>query len=62
LQGFIVLDHYDRAATAAQTLGGLLAEGQLVSEVYVRDGLAEAPTALADLFTGANTGKTLIRL
>ncbi len=62
LQGFIVLDHYDRALAAAETLGALLTDGQLVSEVYVRDGLADAPAALADLFTGANTGKTLVRL
>lgn len=62
LQGFIVLDHYDRASEAAQALGGLLAEGKLVSEVYVLDGLDSAPRALADLFTGANTGKTLVRL
>lgn len=62
LQGFIVLDHYDRAGAAIESLGALLASGDLVSEVYVRDGLDSAPAALADLFTGANTGKTMVRL
>lgn len=62
LQGFIVLDHYDRARAAAEHLGGLLAQGTLTSRTYVVTGLDAAPQALADLFTGANTGKTLVRL
>lgn len=62
LQGFIVLDHYDRAAAAVAAMGPLLADGRLKSEVYVVDGLSAAPEALVGLFTGANTGKTLVRL
>ena len=62
LQGFIVLDHYDRARAAAEHMTGLLAEGKLTSATYVVTGLDAAPQALADLFTGANTGKTLVRL
>lgn len=62
LQGFIVLDHYDRAGAAVAAMGPLLAEGKLTSQVHVLDGLNSAPVALADLFTGANTGKTLVRL
>ncbi len=62
VQGFIVLDHYDRAGAAIATMAPLLADGQLVSQVFIVDGLAAAPEALAGLFTGANTGKTLVRL
>ncbi len=62
LQGFIVLDHYDRAGAAVAQMGPLLADGRLKSQVHVLDGLSSAPQALADLFTGANTGKTLVRL
>ena len=62
LQGFIVLDHYDRASAAISTMAPLVAEGRLKSEVFVLDGLDSAPDALAGLFTGANTGKTLVRL
>lgn len=62
LQGFIVLDHYDRAGAAAAAMAPLLADGRLKSAVHVVDGLAAAPDALAGLFTGANTGKTLVRL
>lgn len=62
LQGFIVLDHYDRASAAISAMAPLVSDGRLKSEVYVLDGLDSAPDALAGLFTGANTGKTLIRL
>lgn len=62
LRGFIVLDHYDRAGASAATMAGLLASGQMKSATHVVEGLDAAPTALADLFTGANTGKTLVRL
>ena len=62
LQGFIVLDHYDRAGEAAATMGRLLAEGKLRSRVHQVEGLTQAPAALAGLFTGDNIGKTLVRL
>jgi len=62
LKGFIILDHMDRAAEATQVMGGWLREGRLVSKTYVRDGLDSAPAALQDLFSGANVGKTLVRV
>jgi NADPH-dependent curcumin reductase CurA len=62
LQGFIVLDHLDRAGEASAALAEWVAEGSLVSRVDIRDGLASAPQALADLFTGGNIGKTMVRL
>ena len=62
LQGFIVLDHYDRAGAAAMEMGRLLAEGKLHSRVHEVAGLERAPAALAGLFTGDNIGKTLVRL
>ena len=62
LKGFIILDHMDRAGEAAQVMGGWLREGKLVSRTYVLEGLESAPAALLDLFSGANVGKTLVRL
>jgi hypothetical protein len=62
LKGFIILDHLDRAAEASQVMGRWLAEGRLVVRTHVLDGLDEAPAALQGLFTGANLGKTLVRV
>ena len=62
MEGFIVLDYLDRFAEAALQLGTWVAEGRLQYEVDVVDGLERAPDALDRLFTGANTGKMLVRL
>jgi NADPH-dependent curcumin reductase CurA len=62
LQGFIVLDHFDRAAESAAAMSGWMAEGKLTSKVDITDGLDNAPGALMALFTGGNTGKSLVRL
>jgi hypothetical protein len=62
LKGFIILDHMDRAQEATQVMGQWLAEGKLHSRVHVLEGLETAPEALQGLFTGANLGKTLVRL
>ncbi len=62
LKGFIILDHMDRATEAAQAMGQWMAEGRLQARTYVLDGLDSAPRGLQDLFTGANLGKTLVRV
>nr|MCH9801777.1 NADP-dependent oxidoreductase [Actinomycetes bacterium] len=60
LQGFIVLDHFDRAQEASQEMAQWLLAGRLQSRVDVTEGLEHAPDALIGLFTGANIGKTLV--
>lgn len=62
LQGFIVLDHWGRAREANAAMAQWLAEGKLVSRVHVLEGLEQAPVALEQLFTGANLGKSLVKL
>lgn len=62
LQGFIILDHMDRAPEAMQAMGGWISKGELQVRTHVLEGLDSAPQALLDLFTGANLGKTLVRL
>jgi NADPH-dependent curcumin reductase CurA len=62
LKGFIILDHMDRAAEASQAMGQWMAEGRLHVRTHVREGLESAPSALQDLFSGANVGKTLVRV
>ncbi|MBN2622275.1 MAG: NADP-dependent oxidoreductase [Acidimicrobiales bacterium] len=62
MEGFLSLDHWDRFPEVAATLGGWMAEGKLHYRTQVYEGLDAAVDALNALFTGANTGKTVIRL
>jgi hypothetical protein len=62
MEGFLSLDHWDRFPEVAATLGTWIAEGRLQYRTEVYEGLESAVDALNALFTGANTGKTVIRL
>ena len=62
VQGFIVLDYADRYPEAIAALGGWMAEGKLKARLDVVDGLENALEALKKLFTGANTGKLMVRV
>lgn len=62
MEGFLSLDHWDRFPEVATILGGWLAEGRLRYRTEVFEGLGAAVDALNALFTGANTGKTIIKL
>lgn len=62
MEGFLSLDHWDRFPEVAATLGGWMAEGRLQYRTQVYEGLDAAVDALNALFTGENTGKTVIRL
>lgn len=62
MEGFLSLDHWDRFPEVATTLGTWMAEGRLQYRTEVYQGLGSAVDALNALFTGANTGKTVIRL
>lgn len=63
IRGFLVLDHGDRFEEAITHLATLLAEGKLTyDETIVDGGIEQAPDALAQLFTGGNMGKLLVRL
>jgi NADPH-dependent curcumin reductase CurA len=62
MEGFIVLDYFDRLADAQAELAGWLGEGKLTSAEHIVDGLEHAPDALNLLFTGGNTGKVLVRV
>jgi NADPH-dependent curcumin reductase CurA len=62
LQGFIILDHFDRAPEASAELGGWLREGKLQPLETVVEGFDQLPTAINMLFDGANTGKLVVRV
>jgi NADPH-dependent curcumin reductase CurA len=62
MQGFLSLDHWDRFPEVAGKLGEWMADGKLQYRTQVYEGLESAVDALNALFTGDNTGKTVIRL
>ncbi|HEX6236195.1 MAG TPA: NADP-dependent oxidoreductase [Acidimicrobiales bacterium] len=62
MEGFLSLDHWDRFGEISAQLASWIAEGRLRYRLQVYEGLKSAVDALNGLFTGANTGKTVIRL
>lgn len=56
------MKYADRFVEAQQDLGRRVAGGELQWRVDVVDGLEAAPSAINRLFTGANTGKLLVKL
>jgi NADPH-dependent curcumin reductase CurA len=62
LKGFIVFDFQARMGEFYRDMGGWLANGQVKSRETVVDGLEAMPDAFLGLFSGANTGKMLVRL
>ncbi|CAN5834879.1 hypothetical protein BH24DEI2_BH24DEI2_28760 [soil metagenome] len=62
IEGFLVLDYYDRAAEAVQELAGWLQEGKLQYQTTVEEGLENVPTAINKLFTGDKVGKLMVKV
>jgi len=62
MSGFNTLNEWGRFDEAFAHLKQWEAEGKLVHREHVHDGLEHAVTALNGLFTGANTGKTVVKV
>ncbi|HWB68999.1 MAG TPA: NADP-dependent oxidoreductase [Solirubrobacterales bacterium] len=62
LQGFIVLDHYDKLARVSAQLAEWIADGSLEPLETVVEGFERLPTAINMLFDGANVGKLVVRV
>ena len=62
IQGFIVSNYFHLQAQFIADMGGWIAGGQIKWEETVEDGIARAPDAFLGLFSGANTGKMLVKL
>jgi NADPH-dependent curcumin reductase len=62
IKGFIVTDHYHRAAECLRDLGAWLKDGSLKYREDIVEGLDAAPSAFLKLFDGANLGKLLVRV
>jgi NADPH-dependent curcumin reductase len=62
MEGFIILDYFDRFPAAQAEMGGWLASGAIKSAEHIVEGLDNAPEALNLLFTGGNTGKVIVQV
>jgi len=62
LQGFIVLDHFDRLPAFAAEVGPWVRDGKIAYRETVVDGIENVPAAFAGLFRGENVGKMLVRV
>lgn len=62
VEGFIVSDHFDRFGEFLAEVGPWVRDGKIESRETILEGIERVPAAFAGLFTGANTGKMLVRL
>jgi NADPH-dependent curcumin reductase CurA len=62
VQGFLVIDYQSRMDEFYRDMSAWIASGAIKSHDTIVDGLEQAPEAFLGLFSGANTGKMLVRL
>ncbi len=62
MQGFIVMDHLDRAPAARHELSAWLSAGELAHREDIQQGFENIPATFLRLFEGRNQGKQLLRL
>ncbi|MCA8904646.1 MAG: NADP-dependent oxidoreductase [Hyphomonas sp.] len=62
IQGFIVSTHIDMQPAFLADMAKWIASGQMQFNETVMEGIDKAPDAFLGLFSGANTGKMLVKL
>ncbi|WP_298675465.1 NADP-dependent oxidoreductase [uncultured Sphingomonas sp.] len=62
MQGILLNDHEAEFPVARKRLSQWLTEGRLIARQDIQEGFENAPRTLMRLFSGANTGKQLLRL
>ena len=62
IRGFIVSTFYDMRPQFLKDMTEWIKDGKVKWEETVEHGLDNAPKAFLNLFTGANTGKMLVKL
>jgi NADPH-dependent curcumin reductase len=62
MEGFVVFDFADRYAEGAREMGGWMAEGKLISQEDIVEGLETFPETLLKLFRGENRGKLILEV
>ena len=60
--GFVIFDHAEAFGEALAELAPLVASGQLAFDEDIQHGIEHAPGAIARLYAGGNTGKSLIAI
>ncbi|XP_024975081.1 2-alkenal reductase (NADP(+)-dependent)-like [Cynara cardunculus var. scolymus] len=60
MQGFLVFDHYHLYPKFLDMIVPLIQEGKIAYVEDIVEGLENAPTALAGLYTGKNVGKQVV--
>lgn len=62
LEGFIVSNHLDIIPDFYAEMAKLISGGKMNTEQTVEEGIANAPKAFLNLFSGANFGKMLVKI
>ncbi len=62
MEGFVVFDYADKFPQAQAEIGAWLASGEVHALEDIRDGIDSFPAALADLYSGGNFGKLIVRV
>jgi len=62
IQGFVVFDYASQYPKAIGDLASALGDGTLKRKFHVVEGIENAPKALLMLFSGANTGKLVLKV
>ena len=62
MQGFIVMNYWDMREQFRTEMTQWIKDGAVKWEETVENGIENAPKAFLNLFTGANTGKMLVKL
>jgi NADPH-dependent curcumin reductase len=62
VQGFLVIDYLARFMEATTQLGQWKMFGRIKDRETIVEGLEKAPEAINMLFTGANTGKLIVKV
>ena len=62
MEGFLVLDYFDRMDEAIQELSKWLMEGKIKHREDIQEGIENCPKTLNRLFTGENKGKQILMI
>ncbi|MGI8632723.1 MAG: NADP-dependent oxidoreductase [Solirubrobacterales bacterium] len=62
MQGFIIMDHFDRMGDFADEVGPWVADGSLKYRETIVEGLEQAPQAFIDTLEGDKLGKMLVKV
>ena len=62
MEGFVVMDFYNRRRKAENALAKWLETGQLKAPVDIVEGFEKMPSALTGMFAGRNRGKLMVKV